>query len=53
MSGSPDRPMPSRTRSPVAVGITGDVDEMGEACATAGIRAAGVDVDPNRHDGAA
>ena len=34
-----------------AVGITGDVNEMDDECAMAGIRAAGFHVDPNQHDG--
>jgi uncharacterized protein GlcG (DUF336 family) len=32
-----------------AVGITGDVNEMDDDCAMAGIRAAGFHVDPNQH----
>ncbi len=34
-----------------AVGITGDVNEMDDECAFAGIRAAGFHVDPNQYDG--
>ncbi len=34
-----------------AVGITGDVNEMDDECAMAGIRAAGFHVDPNQYDG--
>ena len=34
-----------------AVGITGDVNEMDDDCAMAGIRAAGFHVDPNQYDG--
>ena len=34
-----------------AVGITGDVNEMDDECAFAGIRATGFHVDPNQFDG--
>ena len=34
-----------------AVGITGDVNELDDECAMAGIRAAGFHVDPNQYDG--
>ncbi len=34
-----------------AVGITGGVNEKDDECAMAGIRAAGIHVDPNQYDG--
>lgn len=34
-----------------SVGITGDVNEMDDDCAMAGIRAAGFHVDPNQYEG--